>query len=143
MPVLLVRLQWNLNFMYRFSKNIKLSNYTKIRPVEAELFHVGRPRNMTKLIVAFRNFQKSAKQNSYQQTCKYHRHHLWSACHWGQRERGFCNGVRCYLNSVTLCKLYVVRLQAITSVASWDMTPCTLLPRYESFRAACCIRPVG
>ena len=43
--------------------------------------------------------------------------------------RGFCNGVRFYLNSVTLCKIYVVRLQTVTSVASWDMTPCSLLPR--------------
>jgi hypothetical protein len=36
-PVSLVRFQWNLNFLYRFSKNTQISNFTKIRPLGAKL----------------------------------------------------------------------------------------------------------
>jgi hypothetical protein len=39
-----------------FEKNIKISNFMKVRPVGAELFHADRQTDMTKLIVAFRNF---------------------------------------------------------------------------------------
>jgi len=39
-PVILVRTEWNLNFLNRFSKNAQILNFVKIRPVEAELFHV-------------------------------------------------------------------------------------------------------
>ena len=50
----------------RFSKNIQISNSTKIRPVEAELFHAdGRTdiqTDMMKLIVAFRNFANASKK---------------------------------------------------------------------------------
>jgi len=34
----------------------------KIRPVGAELFHVDRQNDMTKLIVAFRNFANAPKK---------------------------------------------------------------------------------
>ena len=33
-----------------------MSTFTKIRPVGAELYQADRPTDMTKLIVAFRNF---------------------------------------------------------------------------------------
>jgi hypothetical protein len=50
-------------------KNPQISNFTKIRPVGAELFHAedrqtdGRegPTDMTKLIVTFLNFAKATK----------------------------------------------------------------------------------
>jgi len=41
-PLFLSRVQRNLNFLDRFSKNIKIPNYMKIRRVGAELFHAGR-----------------------------------------------------------------------------------------------------
>jgi len=64
-PFILFRFQWNLNFINRFSKNPLISNFKKIRPVGAELFHAygrteGTPDTM-KLIVAFRNFAKGLK----------------------------------------------------------------------------------
>lgn len=37
--VILVRFERNLHFVGKFSKNTYISNFTKIRPVEAELFH--------------------------------------------------------------------------------------------------------
>jgi hypothetical protein len=37
----------------------------KIRPVGAELFHADRRTDMTKLIVAFRNFAKATKSESW------------------------------------------------------------------------------
>jgi len=50
-----VRLERNLNLLDRLSKNTKISNFMKIRPVGAELFHADGQTDMTKLIVAFRN----------------------------------------------------------------------------------------
>ena len=38
--VILVRFEWNLNFLDRSSKNIKISDFMKIRTVGTELFHV-------------------------------------------------------------------------------------------------------
>jgi len=47
-------------------ENIQVSNLMKIRPVEANLFHVdGRTdRHTTKLIIAFRNFAKAPKMTN-------------------------------------------------------------------------------
>jgi len=57
----------NLNFLDLFSKNIEISNFMKIRPAKAQLFHSDGQRererdkwtHMTKLIVAFRNFTRA------------------------------------------------------------------------------------
>jgi len=43
-------------FLDRLSKNILISNFTKIRPVEAQLFHANGRADMTILVVPFRNF---------------------------------------------------------------------------------------
>jgi hypothetical protein len=60
-PVILVR----FNFLGRFSKYTQISNFTKIRPVGAELFDVegqtDGQTDMTKLIVVFLNFAKEPK----------------------------------------------------------------------------------
>jgi hypothetical protein len=47
------------------SKNTQTSNFTKIRPVGAELFHADGQTDMTKLIVAFRKFAKAPKMIHY------------------------------------------------------------------------------
>jgi hypothetical protein len=60
-PVILVRFYWNLNFLDRVLKNAEISNFMKIRPVGAELFRADWQTDMTKLIVAFRNFANAPK----------------------------------------------------------------------------------
>jgi hypothetical protein len=49
-----------LEFFDRFSKNAQISNFMKMRPVGAELFHSHRRTGM-KLTVAFRNFVNTPK----------------------------------------------------------------------------------
>jgi hypothetical protein len=51
-----------LEFLDRLSKNMQISNLMKIRPVWAGLLHADRWTDMTKLIVAFRNFVKTPKK---------------------------------------------------------------------------------
>ena len=55
--------------LHRFLVKAQVSNFVKIRPMEAELFHVDRQTDMTKLIVAFLNFanapQKWSHKGSY------------------------------------------------------------------------------
>jgi len=38
-PIILVRISWNFNFLERFSRNPHISNFMKILPVGAESFH--------------------------------------------------------------------------------------------------------
>jgi hypothetical protein len=56
-PVILVRLQWNLNLLDIYSKNTQILNFMKICPVGTELFHADGRTDMMKLSVAFRNLQ--------------------------------------------------------------------------------------
>jgi len=49
------------SFLDKCSKNAQISNFTKIRPIGAELFHAN---GQTKLIVAFHNFANMSK-NQY------------------------------------------------------------------------------
>jgi len=56
---ILVQFSRNLNMLDRFSTNTQIQNFIKIRPVGAELFHVDRRTDMTKLLIAFRNFANS------------------------------------------------------------------------------------
>ena len=68
-PIILVRFSWNLNSIDSFSKNTVVSNFIKMCPVEAKLFHVNgwmdRQTDMTKLTAAFRNFV-NAPENLWQ-----------------------------------------------------------------------------
>jgi len=48
-----------------FGKNSQISDFMKIPPVEAELFHADRRTDMTKLIIAFRN---SANETTNEQS---------------------------------------------------------------------------
>ena len=48
-------------FLDRFSKNIRISNFMKIRPEGAALFHADGQTGMTRLIVAFCNFANAPK----------------------------------------------------------------------------------
>ena len=49
-------------FFDRFSKNTPISDVMKIRPVGPELFHADAQTDMTKLIVALRNFANATKK---------------------------------------------------------------------------------
>jgi len=49
-----------------FEKNTQISNFMKIRPVEAELFCADGQTDMTKLIVTFRNFTIEPKKHNNQ-----------------------------------------------------------------------------
>ena len=56
-------------FFFKFSKNTQILNFTKIRPVGAELFHADRQTDrqtdMTKLAVAFCSFENAPKNDCY------------------------------------------------------------------------------
>jgi len=50
-----------LIFHDRFSKNTQISNFVKILPLGAELFHADRRTDVTKLRADFRNFINAPK----------------------------------------------------------------------------------
>ena len=51
-----------LKFSGQISKNPQIQNFMKIHPVRAELFHADGQTDVAKLLVAFRNFAKSASK---------------------------------------------------------------------------------
>ena len=67
--VIVVRLSWNLNFLDIFSKITQISNFMKIHPVGAELFHVDRRTDMAMPTVAFRNFANPPKKCHWNKFC--------------------------------------------------------------------------
>jgi hypothetical protein len=61
-PVIIVNLSRNLNFLDRLS-NTQISNFMKICAVAAQLFHADGRTVMTKLTVAFRNSANAPHNN--------------------------------------------------------------------------------
>ena len=49
-----------LELSWQIFQQAQISSFIKIRPVEADLLHVGGQTDMTKLIFAFHNFVKRA-----------------------------------------------------------------------------------
>ena len=64
-PFITARFWWKLDFLDIYPKNSQISNFMKIHPVGAELFHADeqtdRRTDMTKLIAAFCNFANAPK----------------------------------------------------------------------------------
>jgi len=48
-------------FPTEFFKNTQISNFMKIRPVGAEVFHADGQTDVTKLLIAFSNFANAPK----------------------------------------------------------------------------------
>ena len=61
-PDILVTFYWKLNFLDRHSKNTRIPNFTKIRPVSAESFQANTRTATAKLTVTFRNFANAPKK---------------------------------------------------------------------------------
>jgi hypothetical protein len=59
-----------LIFLDRFSKEAQILSFIKVRPVGAELIHADRRTDITKLIVAFRNFANARKNECHGVTMK-------------------------------------------------------------------------
>ena len=57
-----------MNFLDKFSKNYKIPDLVKIRPIGAKLFHAEgqteRQTEVSKLVVAFRSFANAPKKNN-------------------------------------------------------------------------------
>jgi hypothetical protein len=82
LPVILVRFEWNLNFLYTFCKNTQIPNVTKIHPVEAELFHADGQTDTTKITVDFRSFANVPKNTHclLQHSHYSYKYTLWAKC---------------------------------------------------------------
>ena len=94
-PFILVRFQWNLNLLNRFSKNPQISNLMKIHPVVAELFHAdGQMAGQTDMTKLFKILQMRLKTAHYSPVCCPAWCHTWIT---GVSETGFTvtNGVWC------------------------------------------------
>jgi hypothetical protein len=70
--IIFVIFHLTLNVLYRLPRNPQISNFMKIRPVGAELFHAhgqthGRT-DVTKQIVAFHNFTIAPKVALYRES---------------------------------------------------------------------------
>jgi hypothetical protein len=61
-----LHVQYRILMKHEFYRQIfekyKISNFMQTRPVGAELFHADRRADVTKVIVAFRNFENAPKK---------------------------------------------------------------------------------
>jgi hypothetical protein len=58
------RILMKLEFSRHIFENTQISNFVHVRPVEAEFLYADGQTDMTKLIVAFRNFSNVRKKGS-------------------------------------------------------------------------------
>ena len=73
LPVIFFRVWSHLNSLDRFSENNQIPNFVNISPVGGEMFYTDgrtdrwtdRQTDMTKLIVAFRNFENASKNTVF------------------------------------------------------------------------------
>jgi hypothetical protein len=74
-PVILVTIEWHMNFLNTPSKNTQVPNFMKMHPVGAELLHadgwIDAQTDMTKVIIAFCNFVSAPKNQLYNAVCRY------------------------------------------------------------------------
>jgi hypothetical protein len=73
-PSILVRLEWNLHALDRFSKNIKFHENPSSRSRFVPCGETDERKNMTKLTVDFRNFAKAPKNVSVPYVTPFHVH---------------------------------------------------------------------
>jgi len=69
--VITVRIKTNLKFLDRFSKNIRMSNFTKIPEVGVELFPADGQTDMAMLKFAFRNFANAPRTKNRLRKIRY------------------------------------------------------------------------
>jgi hypothetical protein len=112
-PLFLSAFQETWDFLDRFS-NTQISSFMKIRPVGAELFHVGGRTVMTKLIVAFHN-SANAPSNNQRGNVFFHRikvirttlnkpiNIIQPPCNWQCTGKTYCNLLHWYINVITTC----------------------------------------
>jgi hypothetical protein len=87
-------------FSTDFRKILQISNFMKMRLVEAEFFHADRRTDMTKLVVAFRRFANEPKNCSLFKTKPEDKHdfRLPPLCKWDQRSFGILRSVEWYFH---------------------------------------------
>ena len=79
-PLFLSDLNETLNFLGSISKNAQISNFVKICLVRAEFFLADGRTDMTKLIVAFRNFTNAPK-NFLASDSKHFSYQIYRVCY--------------------------------------------------------------
>ena len=121
--IILLRFEWNVNFFSTYFRKPQKSNFTKNHPVGAELIHADRRTDgrtdMTKLIVAFRNFEKEPKNALHEDLCIF-QNLVALVCHnWG---RTFCLWCRLGRQSMIWPLRYNGQALSIAGLCVYDIS---------------------